>query len=231
MKLACWNIRHGGGKRSPEIVGNLLSHSPDAIILTEFRLNPTGDQIRSLLADAGFGYQFDSAPPEKKNGVMIASRIPAKATSHPVRVPSEPHRWLPVLVEETLIIGTYFPGKEAKKPHWIYCIDVAKELMTKDVVIIGDVNTGKHFLDEAGATFIVSEYLDELEALDWLEAYRKLNPHGRDYTWYSWVGNGFRLDHAYLSPSLQLRLRSAKYSHSEREAGISDHSCYLIELD
>jgi len=44
-------------------------------------------------------------------------------------------------------------------------------------------------------------------------------------------GNGFRLDHAFATPSLLPRVPGCRYSHREREAGISDHSIVVVEID
>ena len=42
--------------------------------------------------------------------------------------------------------------------------------------------------------------------------------------------NGFRLDHAFLSPSLAPRLLGARYDHTTREGGASDHSALVVDL-
>ena len=44
-------------------------------------------------------------------------------------------------------------------------------------------------------------------------------------------GNGFRLDHAFATPSLRSRITSCRYSHAERDAGISDHSIMIVEVE
>jgi exodeoxyribonuclease-3 len=54
-------------------------------------------------------------------------------------------------------------------------------------------------------------------------------------TWYSKLkggarGNGFRLDHAFATPSLVPRITTCRYSHVVREAEISDHSIMIVEI-
>jgi exodeoxyribonuclease-3 len=44
------------------------------------------------------------------------------------------------------------------------------------------------------------------------------------------TGNGFRIDHAFLSATLAARVGSIRYSHDERLAGISDHSPLILDL-
>jgi hypothetical protein len=38
------------------------------------------------------------------------------------------------------------------------------------------------------------------------------------------------VDHAFATPSLMPRITSCRYSHVEREAGISDHSVVIVEI-
>ena len=42
--------------------------------------------------------------------------------------------------------------------------------------------------------------------------------------------NGFRLDHALTSRSLDARITNVRYSHAEREAGVTDHSVMVVEV-
>ncbi|HSV42525.1 MAG TPA: hypothetical protein VLH13_03840, partial [Methanomassiliicoccales archaeon] len=51
----------------------------------------------------------------------------------------------------------------------------------------------------------------------------------REYSWYSSKGNGFRLDHVLATPYLD-RPVWAKYSHQERERGLSDHSVLIFDI-
>ena len=44
-------------------------------------------------------------------------------------------------------------------------------------------------------------------------------------------GNGFRIDHAFLSPALAARAGDVEYSHDERLRGLSDHSALILDLD
>ena len=44
-------------------------------------------------------------------------------------------------------------------------------------------------------------------------------------------GNGFRLDHAFVTPALLPSVGRCWYSHGEREAGISDHSILMVEAE
>jgi exonuclease III len=42
--------------------------------------------------------------------------------------------------------------------------------------------------------------------------------------------DGFRIDHAFLSPDLPACADTIHYSHEERIAGLTDHSPLILEL-
>ena len=101
---------------------------------------------------------------------------------------------------------------------------------------MGDWNTGAHRLDETGKTFVCAEHFAKLSSLGWTDLWRHHNSGATEWTWYSRLkggvrGNGFRLDHAFATPSLRSRITSCKYSHAERDAGISDHSMLIVEVE
>jgi exonuclease III len=66
--------------------------------------------------------------------------------------------------------------------------------------------------------------------------WRHHNPDTTECTWYSKFkggvrGNGFRLDHAFATLSLRPRVTACRYSHVERDAGVTDHSMVIVEID
>jgi len=73
--------------------------------------------------------------------------------------------------------------------------------------------------------------MEKLNKAGWIDSWRYLNPRKKEFTWYSNVKNGFRLDYAYLSPALKQYLLQVNHSHQERIDKLSDHSSLIIELD
>ena len=127
-------------------------------------------------------------------------------------------------------MGTYFPQLSLKILHWKWFVRQASERSSRPCILMGDFNTGKHFIDEPGATFTGPEYLGQLEQLGFVDAWRHFHPEGREYTYYGQV-NGYRLDYAFASKALAPRLSQAFHSHAERELKVSDHSALLVEFD
>lgn len=236
MKLLTWNIRQGGGKRLMAIRERIEAHSPDVIVLTEFRTSSSQALARDLCC-RGWSHQVSTSPPPRVNGLLIASRSPlVQRPQHP-SAPTADFRWVEVeLVGANLCIaGVYIPdfrgsAGDLKAPYWQSLLNMAKLRSQERQVFLGDFNTGKHYRDEAGATFQCDQCMDELEGLGWVDAWRAIHKDATEFTWYSNRNNGFRLDHAFLSPSMAPSLANAMYSHREREDKVSDHSPLVIEL-
>ena len=99
-----------------------------------------------------------------------------------------------------------------------------------DTMAIGDFNTCRAYVDEPGAIDATAHFMDSVEAIGFRDLWRHRYPDGREYSWYSHRGNGFRIDHAFLSPGLAARAGAVRYSHDERLARLSDHSVLLLDL-
>lgn len=231
MRLLTWNILHGGGpRRVPEIVLTLLEHDADVIALSEYRAS-MGGQIRAILAQHGWAHQLCTDPPPRTNGLLLASRFPIERIQ--TSPPPSPQRFLAAQTGGLDVVVVHIPEERhsTRKPAaWRHLLGQARALRDRDTVVIGDYNTGRHRLDEAGSTFTCTALLGKLATMGYVDAWRSLNPVAQEFTWFSHEGGGFRIDHAYLSPSLAGRLLGARYSHVERKARLSDHSVLTVEL-
>ena len=135
-------------------------------------------------------------------------------------------------VEGVNLFGAYFALNERKKPLFDFLLSLPPQFLAEPSLIIGDFNTGLPFEDEKGNTFACTDEFRRLLAAGWIDAWRSRNLEAREFTWYSTQAkNGFRIDHALASPSLNARITSIRYSHAEREARTSDHSALVVNLD
>lgn len=255
MKVLTWNLRHGGGsRRMPEITLSLLEHHADVVVLTEWRQH-TGGQICGVLADHGLRFQHSTEPGKNSNGVLVASRTrieveggddgfmglggggaPGLASHRKAKKKRLVEAWIPDL--GVTVIGVHVPpdgmdgtpsaGREAV---FQAAVAAAKARRDERCVLIGDLNAGRHYLDEEGATFSCTRLLGELAACGYVDAWRAMNPEKREFSWFSHEGNGFRIDHAILSVALASRVKACWYSHNERERDLSDHSMMVLEVD
>ena len=128
------------------------------------------------------------------------------------------------------LLGIYMPNLLAKIPYWEALIAALSTQSATRALAIGDFNTCRAYLDEAGAIEPAAHYLDTIEQIRFHDLWRHRYPERHEYSWFSTRRNGFRIDHAFLSQDLAASAGTIRYSHEERVAGLSDHSPLILEL-
>jgi exodeoxyribonuclease III len=231
MRLVTWNIRAGGGTRLTKIAEALAAHQADVLILTEYRSGAAGLQLRAVLRDQGYVWLSPVEPPGICNGVLIATRSKPGSIAHVSEHVPEPWRMLTVTINRVRVFGIYMPNLKAKIPYWEALIEASQPHSARHALAIGDFNTCRAFVDEPGATDRTAPFLDKILKAGFQDVWRDRFPEGREFSWYSHRGNGFRVDHAFASQLLARRIREIRYSHVERAVGVSDHSALVLDID
>jgi exodeoxyribonuclease-3 len=229
MRIVTLNIRHGGGRRGEVLAAFLKSLRPDLVVLTEFRRGATGGLLQSRLSEFGLTAQASAATRPAQNSVCIASAVPMEIVPFPA-LPGDEHRLLMAKIGELRLIAAYFPQEEAKRPVFEHLRVHGIPALSTLGVIMGDLNTGMPFQDEAGQTFFCADAFADLLRDGMVDAWRMRNPAAREFTWYSARGNGFRIDHALCTPALDRRIQAIAYMHQCREERITDHSALMLDL-
>lgn len=234
MRVVALNIQHGGGRRTGAIVDAILAAGPDVVVLSEFHASPTGSTFLEQLAGAGLTEHVHGEPAatDYPNTVAVASRLPLANARFPLAESSaNRQRVLEVDVGGLTLGAVYLPLGKPKVAFWRdEFLPSAASRIDRPCLLVGDWNSGRHHIDEAGATLHGAAEFEAMTDTGWIDAWRSLRPAAREYTWYSTHGNGFRLDHAFLSPSLAPRLVSSAYRHETRTRGVSDHSALVVEF-
>jgi len=229
-RLFAWNIRAGGGSRLTGIAAAIERHDADIVILSEYRGGEAGRRLLAALDALEYRHTSTVAPPPGRNGVLIAARG-AFAERGPISdLLPEPYRMVCVEFDAFRLNGIYMPNLQAKVPYWEALIAALSATNVDNALAVGDFNTCRAYVDEPGAIDPTAHYMDHLAAIGFCDLWRQRYPNGREYSWYSTRGNGFRIDHAFLSPSLAACAGRIRYSHDERRAGLSDHSPLIVEL-
>ena len=229
MRIVTWNVRHGGGTRAQAFAETLISLGPDVAIITEFRNGSTGEKIKKVLEQNGLVHFCHASTPARLNSVLLSSRIECSEREL-ASLGDEGHRCAWAQIGELNVLGFYFPQNRAKEAVFDAICRIDARILSEQSLLIGDFNTGRHFLDENARTFYCAEYFDKLEDLGWTDTWRSRNPTTKEFSWFSAAGNGFRIDHAFASPGLDARILGVRYDHSVRESGLSDHSALIVDL-
>lgn len=228
IEILAWNIRQGGGRRVNDQLAALQELNPHIIVLSEFRNNANGLSIRTTLLRRGYQFQIVTAANANVNSVLIASKFPCGSALFPDSDPNFPHAMIRGDFEAFRLYGVYLPHKKKHRLLEFLCADELDDSVPS--IVIGDWNTGKNGIDQAGNSFWYSEYLKRLEDREYFDAFRQCHGDVREYSWFSHGGNGFRYDHCYMSECLAAVLHDCRYLHDWREEGLSDHSPMLVRL-
>ena len=231
MIINTWNLRHGGGKRIKDIVRVLSENSrTDIFVLTEYRNNSNKEYLSIELEKLGYKYQYNPNSEPKLNSVLIVSKIELKTEIFEI-LNEHKQRVIKVFNDDFSIYGCYFPLQNLKKDVFEFLLTQVKENRDEKIIIVGDYNTGKHYIDEKGKTFYCSEYFNKLEESGMTDAWRYINNDKKEFSWYSNEGNGFRLDHFFVKSNIKDSIKSCRYIHKYRDEKISDHSMMELEIE
>lgn len=252
MRVVGWNVMQGGGLRAGRITAALVTVDAEVVVVSEHRASAP---LSRMLAEHGWVHQVGLPDPAGGYAaVLVASRRPLREV--------EPHyggggcgqRWVNVEVVGSgwVIAGALIPGFHRehplrKKHFWDFVVsDFAPALADRPTLLIGDLNTGLHGIDEKGSTLRCAEDMAALRKAGWVDVWHNLHPGERPPpTWWEpSKGNGFRLDHAFLSPSSPAAIEIDYPSHidgvpttrggSPKAVGetppLSDHVPVVVDL-
>ncbi len=237
MKIVTWNIRIGGSKSSFDVIINYLNeHHSDIIILTEFYNNEKREAIKKGLFASGYVWQNVISGFQGGDSILIASKLYFEdvTDSSDYHIPSE--RWVEIhLTEEDIyILAAYIPSyltrQHDRDVFWSELLSYAEKNKDKRTVIIGDYNVS--FLDEnQGPPASCFENLASLNKLGWTDSWRYTHKGRTQSDWNNPDEDGFRIDHAFVSPPLAEHLVNCSFSHEGNLLQLSSHSVLAVEID
>jgi exonuclease III len=225
------------------------------LALTEFQAR-NEPSLRAHLKRLGYPFIATSNPADNQNGLLVASKWRLDQAADQYEPDIDRERWLAVRLNEldldVLVLhipgtpdnkfedGYGISGAKRKELLWERTITYAVDHKDRPAIMVGDFNTGFR-IDAKGTTFKQSHYMTKLVNTGFVDTWRHLHPHVREYTWYSkrknqTTGksedlNGFRLDYIVVSPALQHAIAAVAILHEPRRASTSDHASVVANLD
>ena len=137
MRILTLNLRAGGGTRIPALVEALVARDADVLVLTEFRIGPSGTRLLDLLRQHRYEVHLHNDPPAGTNSAVIVSRLPLTSERSPH------HRIVAAELHGIQLRGIYLPLNQAKVEFWEEHFGrVLGSLRDEPAILIGDFNTG-----------------------------------------------------------------------------------------
>lgn len=249
MRVLAINVRSGGSRATVDrLVERCAGHHPDVAVFAEYRDTSAGERLRDRVGRSGLKHQAWTQG-HRGNGVLIAAREPFESIRNPFGLSDDeyPDAVLLARFDGLDLFGVYLPGQDRKRPH-LRCLIAAAQRYNdrgRDALCIGDFNSGRNATDiEINARsgrladeFSTADLYAELERY-WTEAWLAMHPDRLEYSWVpfrldpNYEGrSGWRIDKAFVSPSLLPKLRAADYDHGFRQERLTDHSGLVVRFD
>ena len=255
MRIATWNV-NSIKMRLPGLLEWLGEAAPDVVLLQELK---TVDEGFPELELGDLGYNCAVWGQQTYNGVAILSKSPLDGVTRglPDAGDDDQARWIEAETGGIVVASLYLPNgnpvesdKFAYKLAWMDRLRArAAELLETDTpfVLGGDYNVcpadadvydPRGFADDALCRPETRAKYRALVYLGLTDAYRALHPEeARAYTYWSYQagawrkGQGLRIDHLLLSPSLADRLVACDIDKGPRgQAKASDHTPLWCEF-
>jgi exodeoxyribonuclease III len=228
LKIISWNILQGGGSRVFTIANAIIQGGYDVAILSEFRNNASGQQLKAILLKAGYLHQVCSHAIGNDNTIFIASKHLCQGINYTSADENFSNNIITAQFEAFNIMGVYLPHK--KKNSLLPFITKLVGETDIPYIITGDYNIGHNFIDQKGDSFWYQTELKAFEKTGYVDAFRLLHGSLETYSWFSHQGNGYRYDHTYVHPHLIPIVKECFYIHEWRQNKLSDHAPMVLHL-
>jgi exodeoxyribonuclease III len=248
VRVLTFNAQHACPARSYRQVEWIADQeAADLVVITEVGSGPGGAALVTALADHGYASVFAPEPVSPDYRTVLASRG-APLTPVPSGIDVLPHRSpaATVLVGEhpVAILGLYVPSRGPKerrneaKRAFQQAVSTALPAFVAQaqsdglVIVIDDLNVVEPGHIPHHAVFGEWEYdfYRSFSTAGLTDAYRGLHPSTIEHSWFGRSGQGYRLDHAFVTAPHHAQIRRCAYLHSPIEQGLTDHAALCLAL-
>lgn len=252
MKIATWNV-NSLRVRLPHLLDWLAANSPDAVCLQETKCEDAKFPAAELQAA---GYCSVHNGQRTYNGVAILSRVESAGVCRGIpEFTDEQSRVIAADIAGLRLVSVYVPNgqsvgsdKYAYKLAWFAALRRWLDRHDRAVPLVlgGDWNVAPADLDVydpkkwAGKVLCSEPERDGLRALcGWglEDAFRRLHPETRAYSWWDyrgawfWKDQGLRIDHFLIDPTIAARLVECAIDREARKGqDASDHAPVVMTV-
>lgn len=246
LRLLVFNAQHASPSRARRQAAWIASQkTADLVILTEVGTGPGGHALIEALGEYGFSSVIAPEPPTPDYRTVLASRGPSFAAI-PSGIDVFPHR-SPAATADISghvigLLGLYVPSRgpqqrrnENKRAFQIAVAEALPGFLARfggPVVVAGDLNVVEPGHIPHLPVFGDWEYgfYRSFLAAGMADAYRTLQPDASDHSWFGLSGNGYRIDHVFVTRQHAAQVRRCSYVHTTRQQGLTDHAAMTLTL-
>jgi exonuclease III len=215
------------------------------VIVTEVGAGPGGQALVKALDERGYQSVLSPEPAHPDYRTVLASRGPS-LTPVPSGIAVLPHRGPAAAADLTGhtigLLGLYVPSRgpqqrrNQSKRAFQQAVTTALPgflaLFGGPVIVAGDLNVVEPGHIPHLPVFGDWEYGFYRSFLDagMTDAYRAAHPHDSDHSWFGRSGNGYRIDHMFVTAQHHAQVRGCDYLHAPRQQGLTDHAAMTLTL-
>jgi exodeoxyribonuclease-3 len=246
LRLMVFNSQHASPVRARRQAAWIASQDEaDFVVVTEVGAGPGGHALIDALNEHGYPSVLAPQPVAPDYRTVLASRVPG-LTPIPNGVDVRPHRGPSAVADlaghRVGLLGLYVPSRgprqrrnQAKRA---FQDAVTKALpgflaeFTGPVIVAGDLNVVEPGHVPRLPVFGDWEYgfYRSFPDAGMTDAYRAIHPHVWDYSWFGRSGNGYRIDHIFVTTRHAAQIRACGYLNAPRRQGLSDHAAMTMSL-
>jgi len=236
MRIAYLNINKAVKERGRRLIDYLAVLDADVIGLGEMTRS-NADTFRDGFAALVYSHSCFKAPDGPKGSIGVVSRNRPNQMRIAYMQSRSGHDGIPRMAQLQVrgldLTFVYFPNQIKKLPYFRRLLRDGRKLVRSGsaAALIGDFNTGdKEDYGGPKGFFTGQAEFDGLKRMGFRDVMLEGNPGGREWTWMSTFGNGFRLDQSLGTEGFAERVNAARYDHTPRETRLTDHSAMVIDL-
>jgi exodeoxyribonuclease III len=246
LRMMVFNTQHASPARALRQAAWIAGHDhADVVVLTEVGTGPGGDALLRAMADHGYTTVLGPPLPRTDYRAALVSRGP-RLTPLASGIETLPHRGPAAVVElddHTVgLMGLYVPSrgprerrnqdKRAFQQAVTNAVPRFLASLTGPAVIAGDFNVIEPGHVPHLPVFGAWEYsfYRSFATAGLADAYRLTQPRGRQHSWFGRSGNGYRIDHIFVTRTHTAHVRACGYDDQPRQHGLTDHAAMTLTL-
>lgn len=246
VRLLIFNAQHASPSRARRQTAWIAGQqNADLVIVTEVGTGPGGHALVEALSERGYRTVLAPEPARPDYRAVLASRGPS-LTALPSGIDVLPHRGPAAAADLTGhtigLLGLYVPSRgpqqrrnQSKRAFQHAVTKALPGFLARfggPVIAAGDLNVIEPGHLPHLPVFGDWEYGFYRSFLDagMADAYRAIHPHDSDHSWFGRSGNGYRIDHVFVTTQHATQVRGCDYLHAPRQQGLTDHAAMTLTL-